>query len=116
MIKEFLAEPDEAEQAADYHLKAFQAEGARIGEPISLVVKVSQIPEEKTSRVEARIREYFDCARLEKGMGGIPFFKQPTIHAYLKPMAFERANLVASSESLYRLILDENVAVCLELA
>lgn len=115
MTAEFLADPDEAEHAADYYMKEFEAKGALIGQPVSLVVNVSQIPPEKMSRVEHRICELYDCIRLEKGKTGF-IFKKPSIRAYLKPMHFERANLLAAAESLYRLILDEEVIVSIEKA
>lgn len=115
MTAEFLAEPDEAEHAADHYMKEFEAKGVRIGQPVSLVVNVSQIQPEKMFRVEHRIRELYDCVKLEKGKTGF-IFKKPSIRAHLSPIRFERANLLSAAKSLYRLILDEEVTVSIEKA
>ncbi|MFC5576661.1 hypothetical protein ACFPOA_01365 [Lysobacter niabensis] len=114
MAEEYLAEPDEADQAADYYMKQFASEGAAIGQPIELVVDVSKIPPEKLSDIERRVRELYQCTRVEHGKAG--FFKKPSLRAFLQPMPFDRANMLSSASSLYRLILDEDVTVSIEKA
>jgi len=94
-------------------MKEFGSMGALPGQPVSLVVNVTKIPPEKLNKVEHRIRELYDCVRLEKGETGL-IFKKPSIRAYLSPMPFERSSLVVAAKSLYRLILDEDVTVSIE--
>jgi hypothetical protein len=110
---EFLADPNEAEDAADHYMKKFGSTGAHAGQSISLVINVTQIPPEKLNKVERRVRELYDCIRVEPSKTGL-IFKKPSLRAYLTPMAFERSNLVAAARALYRLILDEDVTVSLE--
>ena len=116
MTEQDLAEADDARQAADAYMTTFAAQGAEIGKPVSLVVTVSEIPPDKVSKVERRLRDLYDCLRLEKGETGIVFFKKPSIRAHLAPMAFERANLLAAAQAQYRLILDEDVRVSIDMA
>jgi hypothetical protein len=116
MTEDYLADADEAPDAADFYMKTFAEQGAQVGQPVSLVVTVSDIPPNKVSKVERRLRDLYDCLRLEKGETGLVFFKKPSIRAHLAPMEFERANLLAAAQAQYRLILDEDVRVGIEMA
>ena len=110
MPYEFLADPNEAEEAADFHVKQFLDEGFKAGAILHLIVIVAGIPFEKMAAVESRFLELFDCSFVERGKSGL-FVKKGKIVGHLKPMEFQRDNLVKAAHALYRLILDEDVSV-----
>ena len=114
MSAEYLASPDEAEQAADYYMMHFAQQGAVIGRPITLVVKVSKIKPKRLATVENTVRMFYNCAQLESKASG--FFKKLVLRAVLSPLAFDRDNVLIAAKSLYRLILQEDVAVAIEMA
>jgi hypothetical protein len=111
---EYIAEPDEAENAADFHLQQFAVEGASLGNPIDLVLNVSGIPQDKLNAVERRTRELCQCTRIEHRKAGL--FRKASFRAFLLPMAFSRDNMLSCSKALYRLILEHEVTVSLEKA
>jgi len=113
MAAQFLADPNEDQEAADFYLEKFGKEGVEMGGPLHLVVRVSKIPLEKLNAVEAKLNAFYDCARLERGQSGL-IFKKPTVAAYLEPGKLERDYLLGAARSLYRLILEEDVAVEIE--
>jgi hypothetical protein len=112
VAEQFLADEHEADEAADYYMARFAKEGSTIGQPIELVVEVSRIPDAKLARVEQAVRTRYSCARIEHRNGGL--FRKPSLRAFLLPMPFERPYMLSSATSLYRLILDEDVAVNIE--
>ena len=114
MVEEYIAEPDEADKAADFHVKQFLAEGGVLGSPISLVVNVSGIPEQKVTLVERRARELYQCSRIDHRKAG--FLRKPSFRAFLLPMEFNRASMLSCSTSLYRIIIEHEVTVSLEKA
>ena len=114
MDAKYLASPDEAEQAADYYMKHFAQFGAVVGHPITLVVEVSKIKPKKLATVENAVRMLYDCAQVERKAHGI--FKRVNLRAVLRPMAFDRGNMLVAAKSLYSLILEEDVAVAIAVA
>lgn len=114
LTDEYLAEPDEADKAADMHLSQFLREGHPDGEPIDLVVNVSGIPAENVAAVETRVRELFHLSRLEHRKAGL--FRKPSFRAYLLPMPLDRSSMLSCSTALYRLIIEQQVTVLLEKA
>lgn len=114
MVAEYLADEREADHAADYYMERFSKAGSCVGQPIQLVVNVSGIPPSKLKRVEERVRELYPCARVEHRAGG--WLRKPSFGAFLLPVPFERSQMLAFATGLYRIILDEEVAVNIEKA
>ena len=110
MKYEYLSDPNEAEDAADYYTGEFRKRGVADDEPLRLVVYVSRIPKAKLAAVEADVRRLYDCASVEHGERGL-VFKKATLTARLQPLRFERPQLVNAARALYRLMLDHGVAV-----
>ena len=114
VVEQYLADEHEADEAADYYMTRFAKEGSAVGQPIDLVVEVSGIPAAKLARVEQAVRTRYSCLRVEHRSGGL--LRKPSLRAFLLPMPFDRPHMLASATSLYRLILDEDVAVKIERA
>lgn len=110
MKAEYLADPNEAEQAADHYMTEFLARGAVVGDSLNLVVHVSGIQKPKLTAVESEVLRLYDCAHVERGERGF-FLKKATLTAHLKPVPFDRINLLKAARALYRLILDHEVSV-----
>jgi hypothetical protein len=104
---EYLADPNEDQEAADFYLAKLLSEGANAGSRVSLVVRVSRIQPEDLASVEARVRELYDCARVERE-------GDDALLAYLKPVKLERENLLKACRAMFRIILDEGVTVEIE--
>ncbi len=79
-----------------------------------LIVKVSKIKPKRLATVESVVRMFYDCVQVESEVSG--FFKRPVLCAVLSPMAFDHDNMLVAAKSLYRLILQEDVAVAIEMA
>lgn len=71
---------------------------------------MTRIPLEKLNTVESKVVQLFDCASIERGETGI-LFKKAKLAAYLRPVSFERENLLRAARALYRVILEEEVTV-----
>jgi hypothetical protein len=110
MAADFLTDPNEDQEAADFYMKKFQQEGALEGSALNLVVRVTKIPSSKLNAVESKILKLYDCSRIERGESGF-LFKKASITAYLHPIKFERNNLLLAARALYRLILEDGVTV-----
>jgi hypothetical protein len=107
---EFLADPNEDQEAADFFMAKFRKEGIRPGGPLSLVVRVTKIPTEKLEAVEAAVRKLYDSEHVERGRTGF-LIKKARLAVYLRPVALERPNLLKVARAMYRLILDHGVTV-----
>jgi len=111
---EHLADPNEAEHAADHYMAEFRSHGVAEGDSLNLVVYVSGVQKLKLGAVESDVTRLYDCSHVERGERGL-VFKKATLTAHLKPMKFERGNLVKAARALYRLILDHEVTVEIKL-
>lgn len=115
MAAEFLADPNEDQMAADFYMEKFRKEGTPEGGELSLAVFVTMVPAEKLNAVEASVRSLYECSRIERGESGF-IFKKPKITAILKPIKFERDELLKAARALYRIILEHEVTVRIERA
>jgi hypothetical protein len=107
---EFLADPNEDEEAAEYYLKKFRSEGVSDGEELRLLVTVSKIPGEKIGQVSTHVRKLYQCKSVEIDETGV-FVKKKRLKAFLQPLPLAKGNLLSVSRALYRLVLDHGVAV-----